>query len=122
MIVCVIEDLLFSIKISTAAKSLAVPIFFERRADQVLPRIRELHPALVVFDLNCERLEPMAAVAAIKADPALADVRTLGYAAHVQADVIAAARRAGIDRVLARSAFAEKLGEILTQPAANSRQ
>jgi hypothetical protein len=34
----------------------------------------------------------------------------------VQADVIAAARRAGCDEVLARSAFSERLGEILTRP------
>jgi hypothetical protein len=38
----------------------------------------------------------------------------LGFVSHVDSDVIAAARAAGIDEVLARSAFAARLAEILT--------
>jgi hypothetical protein len=49
----------------------------------------------------------------MKADPALEAITTLGYVSHVQTDTIAAARNAGIDQVLARSAFSERLGEIL---------
>ena len=113
MVLCVVDDLLFSVKISTAARSLGVDIYFERAADQVLPRIREKQPRLVIFDLNSTQLRPMEAIAAMKADPALKDIRTLGYASHVQTDTIAAARNAGVDQVLARSAFTEKLGEIL---------
>jgi DNA-binding NarL/FixJ family response regulator len=113
MVLCVVDDLLFSVKISTAAKSLGVDIYFERAADRVLSRIRETHPHLVIFDLNSAKLRPMDAIAEMKADPALSDIRTLGYASHVQADTIAAARKAGVDQVLARSAFSERLGEIL---------
>ena len=50
----------------------------------------------------------------MKADPTLRNIRTLGYVSHVQTDVITAARSAGIDEVLARSAFSERLGQILT--------
>ena len=114
MVLCVVDDLLFSVKISTAAKSLGVDIYFERVADQVLSRIREKHPHLVIFDLNSSKLRPMEAIAEMKADPALKDIRTLGYASHVQTDTISAARSAGVDQVLARSAFSEKIGEILT--------
>ena len=114
MVLCVVDDLLFSVKISTAAKSLGVEVYFERAADSVLPRVREKHPHLVIFDLNSSRLRPMEAIASMKADPALKEIRTLGYASHVQTDTINAARKAGADQVLARSAFADRLGEILT--------
>jgi CheY-like chemotaxis protein len=114
MVLCAVDDLIFSIKIQTAARNLGVDIFFERSADMLLGRIRELRPSLVIFDLNSARLNPMAAIAALKADPALADVRTLGYVSHVDGDTIAAARSAGADRVLARSAFVTQLAEILT--------
>jgi len=114
MVLCVVDDLLFSVKISTAAKSLGVDIYFERAAENVLPRIREKQPHLVIFDLNSAKLRPMDAIAEMKADPALKDVRTLGYVSHVQTDTINAARQAGVDQVLARSAFAERLREILT--------
>lgn len=114
MIVCAIEDLIFSIKISTAAKGLAVPIFFERSGDRVVAAVREKRPSLVIFDLNSARLKPMAVIAALKADPDLRSIRTLGYVSHVDSATIAAARQAGIDDVLARSAFSDRLPEILT--------
>lgn len=114
MVLCVVDDLLFSVKISTAAKGLGVDVWFERSADMVLPRIREKRPGLVVFDLNAAALRPMDAIAAMKADPDLAAIPTLGFVAHVQADTIARAREAGIDQVLARSAFSERIADILT--------
>jgi hypothetical protein len=43
----------------------------------------------------------------------LAGIPTVGFASHVQTDVIEAARRAGVGEVLARSAFTQKLAEIL---------
>ena len=114
MIVCIVDDLMFSVKISTAARALGVDVYFERSAENVLATVRAKQPALVIFDLNSKRLQPMAAIAAMKAEADLAAVRTLGYVSHVDADTIDAARKAGIDRVLARSAFSEQLGDILT--------
>ena len=114
MILCAVDDLMFSIKISTAAKALGAPVFFERNADAVVERVREKQPALVIFDLNSPKLKPLEAVAALKSDPALRKIPTLGYVSHVQTDLIQAARDAGIDQVLARSAFTEQLADILT--------
>jgi len=116
MILCAVDDLIFSIKISTAAKALGVHVFFERSAEQVVPRIREKMPSLVILDLNSTKLRPLEVIAQVKADATLREIPTLVYVSHVQTDVINAARQAGIDEVLARSAFAEQLGQILTVP------
>jgi PleD family two-component response regulator len=121
VILCAIDDLIFSIKISTAAKRLGVEMYFERTPDMVLPRIREKRPTLIIFDLNATRLNPMAVIAALKADADLKDTRTLGYVSHVDSDAITAARSAGIDQVLARSAFSDRLGEILTTAGTTTR-
>jgi PleD family two-component response regulator len=72
-----------------------------------------LRPQLAIFDLNSRRVDPLATIAALKADSELAGVRTLGFVSHVQTEIIDAARRAGIDEVLARSAFSARVGEIL---------
>ena len=113
MIVCAVDDLMFSVKISSAAKAVDAAIAFERTPDAVLARVRAEQPSLVIFDLNSSRLAPIDTIRAIKADPALHTTRTLGYVSHVQSNLIAAARAAGCDEVLARSAFSEKLGAIL---------
>jgi DNA-binding NarL/FixJ family response regulator len=118
MIVCAVDDLIFSVKISTAARALGVHIYFERSPDSVLPTIRDKRPSLVIFDLNSSRLKPMETIATMKGDADLKNIRTLGYVSHVDSASIAAAREAGVDQVLARSAFASRLGEILTSAAA----
>jgi DNA-binding NarL/FixJ family response regulator len=114
MVLCAVDDLLFSIKISTAAKALGVDIYFERSAEQVVPRIREKRPGLVIFDLNSRKLRPIETIAELKGDAELRSIQTLGYVSHVDTATIESARAAGVDQVLARSAFADRLGEILT--------
>ena len=114
MILCAIDDLIFSIKISTAAKQLGVEVFFERSADRVLDRIREKQPSLVILDLNSMKMNPLGTLTAMKGDAALGIIRTLGYVSHVDSETIAAARAAGVDQVRARSAFVDRLAEILT--------
>ena len=114
MIVCAIDDLMFSIKVSTAAKSLQADVYFERSGEKLLETIRDKRPSLVIFDLNSARLRPLAVIAGLKRDPDLRDIRTLGYVSHVDTATIDAARAAGIDQVMARSAFVTQIGEILT--------
>ena len=120
MILCVVDDLMFSVKISTAARAVGAETYFERNPEMVLARIREKRPALVIFDLNGTRLRPLETIAAMKSDPGLQAIPTLGYVSHVQTDVINAARTAGIDEVLARSAFSIDWVEILTTPPTKS--
>jgi CheY-like chemotaxis protein len=113
MIIAVLDDLFFSIKIKTAAKALNAEVYFERTPGQALDSIREKAPRLVIFDLDSMKMRPMDTIAAMKADGALRDIPTLGFVSHVHDDVIARARAAGVDHVLARSAFVERLGSIL---------
>jgi DNA-binding NarL/FixJ family response regulator len=113
MVFCAVDDLLFSTKISSTAKAVDVKVHFERNPATVESAIRETRPSLVILDLNSRRLKPLDVVARLKADPDLAGIRTIGYVSHVDSDTIEAARTAGIDQVLARSAFSERLAEIL---------
>jgi PleD family two-component response regulator len=115
MILAVLDDLMFSSKIKTAANQLGVDLRFSRSVDGAIETMRKNPTTLVLLDLNNQRLDPLAIVAAMQTDPALASIPTLGYASHVQTDVINAARRAGVGEVLARSAFTQQLGEILTR-------
>src|SRR5689334_22552540 len=113
MIVAVLDDLMFSSKIKTAANQLGVAVTFARSADAALAEMRKAAPSLVILDLNNARTNPLGIVAQMKQDAALAAIPTVGYASHVQTDVIDAARKAGVGEVLARSAFTQQLGEIL---------
>jgi PleD family two-component response regulator len=115
MILAVLDDLMFSSKIKTAANQLGVDLRFSRSLDGALDTMRKNPTTLVLFDLNNQRLDPLAIVAAMHADPELAAIPTLGFVSHVDTNAINAARQAGVGEVLARSAFSQQLGDILTR-------
>jgi PleD family two-component response regulator len=113
-VIAAVDDLMFSSKISATARQLGIELSFARSPDDVLQQARANKPTLVIFDLNSKRLDPAGTIAAMKADTELRAISTLGFVSHVDSDAIAAARAAGIDEVLARSAFTARLAEILT--------
>lgn len=113
MILVAVDDLMFSSRISTAAKAAGAPIRFTRSVDALLAAARAEKPTLVILDLNSARTGPMEILRALKEDPSLADIPTVGFVSHVDTATIEAARKAGVDRVLARSAFVEQLTAVL---------
>ncbi len=113
MVIVAVDDLIFSSRISSAAKALGVAITFARSPEAIVAAVRDTSPRLVILDLNSQRVRPIEAVAALKADPALATVPIVGFVSHVQTALIAEARQAGIDQVLARSAFVTQLPQLL---------
>jgi PleD family two-component response regulator len=113
MILVAVDDLLFSSKIRTTAKLAGVELTFARTPSEIIDQARALRPALVIFDLNSVKADPIETVKAMKRDADLAAIRTLGFVSHVHTELIDAAREAGIDEVMARSAFAGRLADIL---------
>jgi DNA-binding NarL/FixJ family response regulator len=113
VILAAVDDLLFSSKIRTTAKLAGVELTFARTPSEILEQARALRPALVIFDLNSTKANPIETVTAMKRDAGLASIRTLGFVSHVHTGLIDAAREAGIDEVMARSAFAGRLADIL---------
>ncbi|OFW11472.1 MAG: hypothetical protein A3H96_00790 [Acidobacteria bacterium RIFCSPLOWO2_02_FULL_67_36] len=117
VILVAVDDLLFSSKIRTTAKQAGIDVTFARTPSEILEQARALRPSLVIFDLNSAKADPIATVASMKADDGLASIPTLGFVSHVHTAVIEAARQAGIDDVMARSAFAGRLADILLAAA-----
>lgn len=113
VILAILDDLLFTSKIRAVAKHAGATVTVARSSQSALEQMRSQAPALVIFDLNNPRTDPIGTIAAMKADPSLASIPTVGFVSHVDADTIAAARSAGMTDVLARSAFVTRLPEIL---------
>ncbi|HEY7789879.1 MAG TPA: hypothetical protein VIC33_05170 [Vicinamibacterales bacterium] len=113
MILVAVDDLMFASKIRAAAAAIATPVVFAKSPDDLLERARAERPSLVIFDLNSHKLQPLATLRRLRAEPSLADVRAIGFVSHVQTELIRAARDAGTTEVLARSAFSKNIGDIL---------
>ena len=87
-------------------------IRFARSSADALAEMRRAFPALVIFDLQqLAHRTTFATLAEMKKDSALATV-PIGFASHVQSDVIMT-RDAGMDEVMARSSFTMRLSDII---------
>lgn len=117
-ILAAVDDFLFRSKIRATAKHVNADVRFAQTSDEMLAQARDLKPSLIIFDLNSQKMDAIAAIAALKADTATAGLRAIGFASHVHTELIAAARNAGADEVLPRSAFAGRLADILQAGAA----
>jgi len=113
VILAAVDDLMFCSKLRATAGRLGIDLVFARSLEAIQEQARSAVPALVIFDLDSAGCQPLAAIAAMKADPELAGIPTLGFVSHVRTDLIQAAQQAGADEVLPRSAFTARLPEIL---------
>ena len=117
MILALVDDLLFSSKIRAVAGHASRPVIFVRSAEALATHARSGPPDLILVDLDRAALDPIGAIRALKADPDLRTIRVVGFVSHVHADRIAEARSAGIDQVLARSAFVQALPNLVAAEA-----
>ena len=112
-VLAAVEDLLFRSKISETAETLGIEARFPRNRRKVVEAIRESPPDLLVLDLNSARFEPLDLLRTIKSDEVGRQTPTVGFLSHVQRDLAIAAKEAGCDRVMARSAFTRDLPKVL---------
>jgi CheY-like chemotaxis protein len=111
-ILVVVEDLLFLSKIQQTAQLTGVTV---KPLDPTrgLEKIAEEAPRALILDLNYRPIPALEVVRNLKAHPGTKAIPIVGFVSHVQSDLIAAAREAGCELVLARSAFTQQLPKIL---------
>jgi CheY-like chemotaxis protein len=115
-ILVVVEDLIFLSKIQHTAQELGVAVEPVPLA-QLPERLSRSPSAAVILDLNYRSGNAVEAVRTLKANAATSPAHLLGFVSHVQGDLVRAAREAGCDEVLARSAFSGQLPELLARLA-----
>ena len=102
-VVAIVSDLIFSSKIMGAARAVGIDARTIRQASQ-LP---ESAPRLLLVDLSLPGV-----IDSIQSWRQTHAVKTIGFASHVDAPTIDAAREAGM-LVMARSGFVEALPKLL---------
>jgi CheY-like chemotaxis protein len=85
---------------------------FVKDEDEVLVKAKA-KPALIIFDLNFESVNPLALIRKLKASAEYKGISMIGYLSHIQGELKQQAHETGCDMVLARSAFSQNLQQIL---------
>lgn len=111
-ILALVGDLMFTVKITEAAKRNGMQVEYVKTDEDFAERVKE-KPRLVIVDLNIHTAQPVELIQALKANPETKNVSVLGYVSHIQGDLKLKAQEAGADLVLARSAFTQNLPQLL---------
>ena len=113
-VIAVVDDLLFASKIRGAAAQAGAEVRFVKTAEALLEAARSAEPAaVVILDLQTSLLDPFAAAEMLKTDERASAASVVAFFPHVQADLQRRARAAGIEHVLPRSVFNQRLLEIV---------
>jgi CheY-like chemotaxis protein len=111
-VVALVEDLFFLAKIRETAKAIGVTVI-AGETQRGTTAIAEALPQAIYLDLNARGLPALDWIRMLKSDPATRPIPIVGFVSHVQQELITAARAAGCDSVMARSAFAQQLPDML---------
>ncbi|BDC52571.1 hypothetical protein F183_A48860 [Bryobacterales bacterium F-183] len=106
-IVAIIDDLFFLVQVQDMAKRAGIPI---RSANTVESALAQ-PTTLAIVDLNARQSPVQDIIAALRD----ASIPTVAFVAHVQTDLKQQALDAGVDRVIARSAFSRVMPELIAQ-------
>ena len=112
IVAILVDDMFFTSKINGAAASSGRRIERVKSFEQ-LEALAITPPVLVIIDLDSDRLDPLQAIGFLKSKAELSKVPIVSFCSHVQTDLIRAAQAAGCDYVLPRSAFTQRLPQIV---------
>jgi CheY-like chemotaxis protein len=108
----VVDDMFFAAKIRGAAET-AGRIVTSIKSLEQLQTISDASTALVILDLNSNRVDSVEAIRFLKSKPELSRIPLVAFVSHVDTESIRRAREAGCDYVIPRSAFNQLLPEIV---------
>lgn len=115
-ILAVVEDIFFLAKIQQTARQLGVTLE-SVGPDALQERLAGNGASAILLDLNHRSGKAIAVLEGLKNDPATRSVPVVAFLSHVQTDLAQAARAAGCQRVMARSAFSRQLPMLLRELA-----
>lgn len=111
-ILALVGDLMFTVKITEAAKRNGMQVEYVKTDEEFLEKVKQ-KPRLVIMDLNIHTAQPVELIQTLKGNAETKQVSVLGYVSHIQGDLKLKAQEAGADLVLARSAFTQNLPQLL---------
>ena len=100
------DDLIFASKVTATARAHGRVVVVVRDAGKLIERIVAERPAGLILDLHVPGLDVKRTLADVRA---LGPVRVVAFGSHVDVERLKAARAAGCDLVLPRSAFVARL-------------
>lgn len=112
-VIAAVSDLFFAVKVNDVLKKLDMELKLAKSAEDAMEKVKT-PTALVIIDLNDRAIAAMELIRAIKSDASLAAIPVLAFSSHVQVELMNEAKEAGVEAVVPRSVFADRLPELIS--------
>lgn len=107
----IVTDMIFASRISGTARKVGANCKIVTNLDALYQSLAADHPGMVIVDMHCDGLSPETAIRAVKSQCPSAHV--VAFFSHVQTELLEQAKAAGADETLPRSAFVQRLEQLL---------
>ena len=117
--IAIVSDLIFATRITGTAKKLGATCKIVKDLGALLDALDADEPGTVLVDMNGDGISPEEAIRTVKSH--CPNARVVAFFSHVQTEMKEQARVAGADDVWPRSAFVQRLPELLASSDRPSR-
>lgn len=111
-VIALVDDLFWKARLLETAKAAGATMVLVSDPAQLAAKSTEQKPDIIFVDLAL-RKDPFGAVRAFKDAAETSGVPVVGYFEHMRTDLHKKGKEAGIETLIARSTFTEKLGSFL---------
>lgn len=115
IILAVVDDIFFLAKVQQAARRLGDVTVEPAAPDTLQEKLADNSAHALIVDLNHSSGKAIDVLEKIRDHPSTRSIPVVAFVSHVQTDLIQAARVAGCERVMARSAFSQQLPVLLRE-------
>ncbi len=117
--IAIVSDMIFATRITGTADKVGAKCKIVKDPDTLQDALESENPGTVLVDMHCDGISPEEAIRTVKSHRP--NARVVAFFSHVQSELMEQARAAGADDVWPRSAFVQRLPELLASSDRPSR-
>ena len=109
--IAIVSDMIFATRITGTAEKVGAKCRIIKDLGALQDALESSKPGIVLVDMHCDDISPEEAIRTVKSR--CPNARVVAFFSHVQTELLEQARAAGADDAWPRSAFVQRLPQLL---------
>ena len=118
--IAIVSDMIFATRITGTAEKVGADCRIISNPTDLQATLKSENPGTVLVDMNCDGILPEEAIRTVKSR--CPNARVVAFFSHVQTELMERARAAGADDAWPRSAFVQRLPQLLEDVQAGNER
>ena len=118
--IAIVSDMIFATRITATAEKIGANCKIINDPSDLRDALESGKPGIVLVDMHCDGISPEEAIRTVKSH--CPNARVIAFYSHVQTELMEQARTAGADDAWPRSAFVQRLPQLLEDVQAGNER